>query len=146
MRLRDGGAGQFAAGIVVVAVGAGEVELALPALEEIAALAAQDGELRLLRRRDRQAARLQREVGFEPEQPVAFRRQRRRLLMRRTAKIDPAFEVDQLVDAGRQRRIACRDALHADGCIAVTIGARLARGTSFIGPRRGAGQRPPEYS
>ena len=63
MRLRNGHAGELLAGIVVVADGAAEVELALAAPIDLGALLAKRTKPRVVGRRDRLAARLERDIG-----------------------------------------------------------------------------------
>src|SRR5690606_17368884 len=74
MRLRDGAAAKALAPVVVVARGAGEVELPHPPLEQLPAVLAERVEALVLGWRDRHAARLQDDVGGDGEQVVALAR------------------------------------------------------------------------
>ena len=135
MALRNGRAGELLARIVVVAVGAGQVELALPAPVERRALAAERRQARIVGRGDRLAARLQGNVGRKGQQLAAFAGERRGVLLRRPAKIDAAFEIDRLARAGGDRGIARGHALHA--CrVRVTVGAGLVGRAGLLLPQR----------
>src|SRR5258708_8836745 len=111
MALRDDGAGEFPARIVLVAIGAGEIELALPASVDFRALTAEWRQARIIRWRDRLAARLQGYIGCEAQQLAAFAAKRRRLLPGGAAELDAAFEIDRLAAAHRDRPFAPRRAL-----------------------------------
>src|SRR5436190_9526372 len=139
MALRDRRAGELPAGVVVMAIGAGEVQLTLPALVEIGSFRPQGRKPRIARRRDRLAARLQGDIGAERQQAVAFGGKRVGLLARRAAEIDPALEIDRLAGFRSDRRIARRHALHAGRRIAVTVGTGFSGGAGLFRPRRRAG-------
>ena len=89
--------GQLLAGIVVVADGAGEVELALAATVDLGPWPAKGVEPRIVGRRDRQAARLVRDEGGERQQVAVLGRQRLGLLVLGAAEIDAALEIDRTV-------------------------------------------------
>src|ERR1051325_10277879 len=80
MGLWDRRAGQSPAPIVFVALHAGEIELALPPLEDVAACVDERSRLRIIRNRERLAPRLARDIGGQTQQLLALERQRRRLL------------------------------------------------------------------
>src|SRR5437867_9971353 len=116
MRLRDGGAGELLAPVVVMALAACEIELALPALEERAPCFRPFVPTRL----DRHAARLPGDISGERKQLPAFVRERRRLLPFGTARVDLLLEVHTA--PSDDLRVARRHALHAG------VAARAGRG------------------
>ena len=114
MSLRDGGAGKALVPIVVVAIGAGEIELPLPLHEQFTTFGNERRELRISRRfRSPCRATVARSArsaptgrGFRSASGVAC-------CCSRAAQVDPLLEVDRarqrLVEGGIMRR----DALHA---------------------------------
>ena len=78
MALRDRAAAQAPAGLRVMAVGAGQVELADALTEKRAAALARRVQPRILRRRQRQAARLQGDIGLQAERACSRRAAQRR--------------------------------------------------------------------
>src|SRR5262245_61772958 len=111
VRFGDDAASEFLPGVVVVALGAGEVELALLLVEgllaglEVGSVFA--GGLDL----DWHAARLAADVGGQSQKFFALVRERRGLLLLDAAGIDALLEVDEL--AAMQGWIAGGDPLHA---------------------------------
>src|SRR5258708_39408512 len=105
MALRDDGAGEFPARIVVVAIGAGEIELALPASVDFRALTAEWRQARIIRWRDRLAARLQGYIGCEAQQLAAFAGKRRRLLPGGAAEVGAGFETHRRARAPGRRPV-----------------------------------------
>ena len=99
MRLGNDDARQLLAGIVVVADGAGEIELALAAAIDLRALRAERLEARVVGRGDRQVARLVRDIGGERQQVAILGRQPVGLLMLGAAEMDAGFQVDGAVAA-----------------------------------------------
>src|SRR5580700_5262785 len=136
MSLGDDVAGEPLAPVVVVASRAGEIELALAAVEEIAAGGGERCEPRVRRRGDRHAAGLARHEGRKRQQLRALEAQRRRLLALAAADVDLPFEIDRTPARGVEGRIARRDALHALRGIAVAVGAGAAGGASLLVPQR----------
>src|SRR6185312_11332316 len=115
MSLWDGGAAEFLARIVVMAVGAGKIELALPFLEKLFSVRAERRKARIVGWRDGHAARLPGDVGRKIEQLLALGVEGCGLLLPGAAKVDASLEIDRLVRSGRDRGIARRHALHAAG-------------------------------
>src|SRR6185503_11519976 len=136
MGLRDDAARQVLAGIVVVALLAGEVDLPLPPNERCPSRF--DEALRLVVPRDRyrHAAGLLAYVGGQGEQVFAFVRQRLGALVVDAACVDPLLDVHRIFFVGSDGRIARRDALHAFGGIAMAVGAGLLHGARFLVPER----------
>src|SRR5215213_513329 len=112
MALYQRDAGELLSPIVVVAVLAGQIELALARAVELAARL--DELLGLLVRHhcDRHPPRVFSDKRTEREQIAALMRKRRRLLLLGAAEIDTLFDVDRAVPGGRERRVARRDAAH----------------------------------
>src|SRR5262249_33215212 len=117
MRLRYHRARELFSPVVVVALGAGEVELALAAVVSFSPGLEESLRLRVDPGRDRQSARLARDVGFEREQLLALVREGRCLLAVRAAGVDPLLEVERLAARGIERRIARCDPFHARLCV-----------------------------
>src|SRR5437899_3349379 len=145
MGLRDGAACELSAPEVVVALGAGEIELALAAEEPFAAGFEERPGAPVDSDRYRQAARLPRDVSGEREQVLALVGERRRFLPPDAAGVDTLLEVHRSAACGIERRIARRDCLHAFSRIAVAGGARAIRSarTRPTGEPRAAYQRLP---
>src|SRR5262249_31907232 len=125
--LRDRRSGKALVPIVVVAIGAGEIELALPLAVEGAALGDEGFELRVGTGLDPAAARLPGDKGGERQEVAALEGERRRLLVVGTAQVDALLEIDGTSQRLVEGRITCGDALHAGGGVAMTIGASLLR-------------------
>src|SRR5437762_77636 len=123
VRLRDGRAGKALIPIVVMAVRAGEIELALSLQKQLASFGDKRLKLWIALRHDRHAARLLSQECGERQQLTAFVRQWRCLLTGRSAIIDALFQVCGMAECLVERRISGGDALHAGACVAVTIGA-----------------------
>src|ERR1700737_4912331 len=117
-----------------MAIGAAEIELALPLHEQVVSFGDEGLEPRVVPGIDGDAARLLCDECGERQQVVAFVRKRRRLLMSRAAQIDALLQIHGtsklLVEGG----VAGRDALHAGARVVMTIGAGLARRSSFAFP------------
>src|SRR5439155_7794263 len=120
MGLRDGAAGELSAPVVVVALGAGEIELALAAMEGFSACIEKGFAARVDRDIDRQAARLHRDIRGQREQLFALESERLRLLPRGAAEVDPLLQVHRAPRRGVEGRITRGDALHARARVAVT--------------------------
>src|SRR5262249_18010668 len=135
-RLRDRRAGELLLPIVVVALCAGEIELALsakegrpPGLEERArALVDRD--------RDRHPARLTADISTERQQLLALGRKRGRLLLLGPADVDALLEADRPPTRRIERRVARRHALHARARVAMAVGAGFCRAAGLALPRR----------
>src|SRR5262245_38700913 len=95
MGLRNLVAGEALAPVVVVAVDAGEIELADALVVELAALVAERREARVVRRCDRLATRLQAEIGGERQELLALIRKGRGVLLLVAADVDALLEVDR---------------------------------------------------
>src|SRR5262249_40602735 len=121
--LRDRGAGELLAPIVVVALGTGEIELPLALGEQLAAGLQEGLDALVVRDFDRHAARLLPHIGRECEQLLALERKRRRLLLLGAADIDSLLEIDGASARGTEGWIARRHAFHAHPRVAVAIGA-----------------------
>src|SRR5882672_4641378 len=134
VRLRYDAAGEALAPVVVVALGAGEVELALAAMEGFPAGLEKRLAPRVDQDADRQAARLPRHVRGEREQLLALIGERRRLLPPGPAEVDSLLEAHRAGARAVESGIARRDALHARARIAVAIRARAPRGARFPVP------------
>src|SRR5215510_5678295 len=106
MRLRNGRAREFLLPIVVVTLRAGEIELALPAIEHGTAGLEEWPRALVDREIGRDAARLPRHIGVEREQIFPFERQRRRLLALGTANVDLLVEIDRPPTCRVESRIA----------------------------------------
>src|SRR5215831_2323129 len=113
MRLRDDAPRELLAPVVVVAQRARQVELALAAVKGFASGFEKRLRLRVDLRRDRQAARLQRDVGGEREQLFALVGEGRRFLAIDAACVDPLLEVERLAARWIEGRVARRDPFHA---------------------------------
>ena len=119
--LTDRVAAKFLAPIFVMALGAGEVELAPPGVEIILA-----PRIPVCRRafdidRDRLAACKVCDIGRQREEVIALIGERRAILIAFAAKIDPAFNIDEpaalLIDLWVMGRRACQRA----GALGMTV-------------------------
>ena len=108
MRLGDRRPRELPVPVVVMAIGAGEIELALALHEELAALRDKRRELRIVAGRDRDIARLLRDKSFQREQIVALVRQRRGLLVIGAAEIDALLEIDGTAELSCRRQDSAR--------------------------------------
>src|SRR5882672_6751580 len=127
MRLRDRRAFELLLPIVVVALRAGEIELALPAIEHGAAGLEERPRALIDRGIDRHAARLPSHIGVEREQLLALEWQRRRLLAFGAADVDLLIEIDRATACRIEGRIAGGDALHGFARLAMAVGAGFVR-------------------
>ena len=84
--------------IVVMAIGAGEVELPLSLREQLVALLKERCKLRVGCGYNGHAARLMGDEGREREQIMALIVERRRLLPLGAAQIDPLLQVDRTAE------------------------------------------------
>src|SRR6478735_1240846 len=123
LALRDRRAGELLAPIIVVTLGAGEVELSLPLVEHVATGLQKWPGAFVVGNIDRHAAGLPPHIRREREQLFALERERRRLLLVRAAHVDSLFEIDRASARGVERGIACRNALHAGLRVAMATGA-----------------------
>src|SRR6202795_2048025 len=142
LSLGDCRAGEVLVPIVVVAIGAAEIELALSLHEQLSAFGNGGFELRVGVAGDGDTARLPRHECGEREQVVALVRQRSRLLMRRAAQIDALLQIDWTASLLVEGGIAGRHALHAGARVFMAIRAGLARRTSLAVPKRFAVEHP----
>src|SRR5215211_966923 len=141
MTLRDRIAGQALAPIVIVALTAGETELALAAIKQrTAGVEKLDHAIR--RDADRDAARLPPHVGGEREQLLALVRERWRLLLLGAADIDALLEINRPAARRIKGRITRGNAFHARPRVAVAVGARLVGRTRLGVPQRLAVEHP----
>jgi hypothetical protein len=108
--------------IIVMASGAGKVELTLALLENLPT----GGNERPVGDGDRHPLRQTAQIGGERQQVLALERQRRRPLMFDAAAIDALFEIDQPLLRRIECRVAGRDALHARFRLAVPVSAGFA--------------------
>src|SRR5882724_8555330 len=95
MRLRDRRTRELLLPIVIVALRAGEIELALPAIEHGAAGLEECPRALIARDADWHPARLPRHIGVECQKLLALERQWRRLLALRPADVDLLVEIDR---------------------------------------------------
>src|SRR3954453_5658186 len=98
MRLRHFVAGETFAPVVVVALAAGEIELTLALVVDRAALLDEGRKPRIVRQRDRLAARLQAQIGGQRQHLLALERERRRVLMPLAAEVDALLQIDRLAE------------------------------------------------
>src|SRR5690606_17866783 len=112
MPLRQGDASELLAPVVVVALGAGEIELALAAGKD-GAPALDDGLEPRVVAADGKPARLAADESGEREQVLALACELRRPLSLGTADVDAAGKVDRRPAPGVVGRIARGNALHA---------------------------------
>ena len=106
-----------------MALRAGQIELALALLEDGAAGVDERLRLRIVLDGDRHAARLPRDIGGQRQQLLALERQRPGFLVGDATQVDLLLEIDGTAELRGEGRIARGDALHAFGCVAVTVGA-----------------------
>src|SRR5262249_41725648 len=109
--LRDAGARELAAPPLVVALRAGEVQLTLAQVEGRSPGLDERLHPRVVRDRDRHAARLPGEPRGQCEEIAAFVSERRGLLAAGAAGIDALFEADRALRPLVPRGVAGRDAL-----------------------------------
>src|SRR5262245_25754233 len=134
--LRNGIPGELLSPALVVALGASEIELPLPPKERCPAGVEERLRPFVVDDLNREPTRLPRDVRGQPEQVPPFVRERRRLLVVGPAQVDTLFEVDRPSARRMSRRLARRDALHADARVAVTVGARASCGARLSVPQR----------
>src|SRR5260370_13043900 len=142
MRLRDRRSRQPLVPIIVVAIGAAEIELSLPLHEQLASLGEERFEVGGGGGRDRNGARLARDQGGKRQQTAALVRKRRRLLMVDAAQIDALLQIDGAAERLVERGIAGSDALHGRAGLAVAVGAGLVGGAYLALPQRIAVEHP----
>src|SRR6516164_4132579 len=145
MRLRDRGPGEPLVPIVVVTIGAGEVELPLPQHEELLSLCDEWRKLRIIPHRNRHSARLSGNEGGECKKVSALIGERRRLLMPRALKVDALFEIDGATECLVVGGIARRHAPHAAIRIAVAVGTGFA-GVAFLSLPQHIAIKNPEHA
>src|SRR4051812_11279141 len=115
MALHQRNPGQLLAPVLIVAVLAGQIELALARRIELAARRDERLRLFVLRDRDRKPARLPADVGGEREQIAALVRERLGLLLFDAAQIDALLDIDWASVRRTERRIARGYAAHRSG-------------------------------
>src|SRR5712692_8278035 len=142
VRLWDDVARKPPSPVVVVTLAAGQVELALAAMEDRAAGIQERLRALIDRDLDRQAARLARDVDGQGQELSALPRERRRLLPVGAAEVDALLEVDRPSPGGVERRMARGHALHARPGITVAVGAGAAGGAGLPVPQRSALEHP----
>src|SRR5262249_48818553 len=123
MPLRQGDHGELPAAVVIMTMGAGEVELALPLAEE-ATPCIDEGLQSGLVALNGKPARLAGDQGREGEQGLALAWGLRGPLMLGTAEVGAPGEVDRRSPLGIVGRIARGKALHALFGVAMAGGAR----------------------
>src|ERR1700704_1134971 len=94
MGLRDRRPGQPLIPIIIMAIGAAEIELALPLHKQLAALGNERRKLRVITGLDRGAARLLCDEGGERQQVAALIGKGARLLAIGAAQIDALLQID----------------------------------------------------
>src|ERR1700712_1067896 len=127
MALGDGGAGKPPVPIVVMAVGAAEIELPLPMHEQLASFRDEALKPGIGNFSDGGAARVLSYESRQRKQLAAFVGQRRRLLVPGAAQVDALLQVDRTAENLVEGGIAGRDAFHAGARVVVAIGAGLVR-------------------
>src|SRR6516164_1946180 len=142
MSLRNRRARELSSPIIVVAGGAGEIELALAELKQLLAGPQKRRQAFIVLALDWHPARLHSDIGGEGEQLLALERQQRRLLLLRAADVDPLLEIDRTCPRAVEGRIARRHPLHAGVRIAVTIGAGFSCRSLLAVPQRLAVEHP----
>ncbi len=142
MSLRDRGAGEVLVPIVVMAIGAGEIELAFALHVEFTPLGDEGRKLRIVTGRNRNAARLLGDVGRERQQVAALEGERLSPLMPAPLQIDALFEIDRAAELLVEGRIARRNALHALAGIVVAVRAGLVGRAELLVPQRFAVEHP----
>src|SRR5216683_4399551 len=142
MGLRDRGARKALVPIVVVAIGAGQIELALPPRKELTPLGDEGFKLRIVAGRDRNAARLLGDENGEREEVAALESKWLGLLMPRAFEIDARFEIDRVAQLLVEGRIARRHAFHGGAGVAMAIRAGLVRRALFLLPQGFAVEHP----
>ena len=124
------------AGALIVAVLAGQVELSQPLLPKRLALGAQRRQFGVVRRRQRQPARLPADIGAQRQQVRVLVGPCRRLLVALTAAHDAACQVDRLAAGSVPGRITGSDTRHRLAGIAVAVSAGGGGGASRRAPKR----------
>src|SRR5262249_61180663 len=104
---------QMLAPIVVVALCTGQVELSLLAFEDFTADIDERAGFRIVGDRDRLSLRLMRDIGRQRQQLPALERQRRDLLLLRSASIDALLDINRSAERWIDGRIPRRDRFHA---------------------------------
>src|SRR5262249_27637500 len=123
VRLRDDAAGEPLTPIIVVALRAGEVELALTPVEQRATRFDERAAALVGAGRDRHAARLFGHIGRERQQLARLPTEGQSVLMLGAATVDALLEIDRPPVRIIERRVARRDALHTGPRVPVTAGA-----------------------
>src|SRR5262245_53857104 len=142
--LRDHVARELLSPVIVVTLGACEIQLALAAIPRRAP--GSDERLHTLIRGnlDGEPARLARDVGAQREQLAAFPGERRRLLPLDATDVDALLEIDRAAARRIESRVPNRHTLHADPRVAVAIPARAAGRAALPAPQRAALENPQE--
>src|SRR5437762_6067686 len=125
-----------------MAIGAAEIELALPLHVERASFGDERRKLRIGAGFDSCALRLPRDKGRERQQLAALEGERRRLLVVGAARIDALLQIDGAAGCLVESRVARGHAFHACAGIIVAIGAGLVGGTQLALPKRLAVEHP----
>src|SRR5690606_26486444 len=126
MPLADGISSELPAPALVVALGASEVELALPCGEELSAVLEMASRRAIDRNGNGHSPRLIGDKRGEPQQIVRLVRERLRALPLTAALVDTQLEVQQFARGLIDHGITCCHAPHADMRIAMAAGARFA--------------------
>jgi hypothetical protein len=100
-----------------------QVQLTLPAVEQLAPQSEKWLQLGIVLRRNRRAARLVGDKGGQSEKVLALRGERLGTLGLAAAPVDPPFEIQRAGEPRLKYRVARRHPLHAGSGIAVTVGA-----------------------
>src|SRR3954453_7630759 len=126
MPLRDRRARKALVPIVVMAVGAAEIELTLALPIQLTPFVDKGLKSRIGLGHERHSERLPRHESGGPPPFLALVSKWRCLLMRRAAAIDALFEIHRAAKAVVERGIMCGDAFHAGARVIMAFGAGLA--------------------
>src|SRR5690606_12617984 len=124
--LTDGVSSELPAPVLIMTLGAGEVELTLAGREELAARLEMAGCGSVDRHRDGHSPGLISDEGCESQQLIRFIRERLRALPLASALVDTQLDVEQLASGLIEHRVARRHAFHAGFSITMAAGTGLA--------------------
>src|SRR5690606_21411165 len=142
MALADGVSSELPAPVLIMTLGASEVELTLPHREELAACLEMAGCGSVDRHRDGHSPGLIGDEGCKSQQLIRFIRERLRALPLASALVDPQLDVEQLAGGLIDHRVARRHAFHAGFSINMAAGTGLALRTRGRGPQLFTGGHP----